>query len=135
MLPQVSSWTDSLATSLRPAPSRRRRSGRSIGSCFSSWTKHEIVRRIGGRRGCSKGHTYHVDDRPSGRPGICDVDGEPLEQRPDDSEEVIRNRLAVYRRETEPLIDFYDGRGLIVEIKALGSVEHITEQILEALHA
>ncbi len=97
--------------------------------------ENEIVRRIGGRRGCPKGHTYHVDDRPPARPGICDVDGEPLEQRPDDSEEVIRNRLAVYRRETEPLIDFYDGRRLIVEIKALGSVEHITEQILETLRA
>jgi adenylate kinase len=93
----------------------------------------EIVRRIGGRRGCSEGHTYHVDDRPPARPGLCDVDGGPLEQRPDDSEVVIRNRLAVYRRETEPLIDFYDGRGLIVEIKALGTVQRITEQLLEAL--
>jgi len=95
----------------------------------------EIVRRIAGRRCCSQGHTYHLDDRPPARPGVCDLDGERLEQRPDDSEEVIRKRLAVYRRETEPLIDFYAERGLILEIKALGSVEHITQQILEAVRA
>jgi adenylate kinase len=95
----------------------------------------EIVRRIGGRRCCSQGHTYHLDDRPPNRLGVCDVDGEPLEQRPDDSEEVVRNRLAVYRRETEPLVAFYDALGLIVEIKGLGSVQHITQQILEALGA
>ena len=95
----------------------------------------EVVRRIGGRRGCAHGHTYHVDDRPPARPGVCDVDGEPLEQRADDAEAVIRNRLAVYRLETEPLIAFYEERDLIVEIKALGSVPEITEQILEAVRA
>jgi adenylate kinase len=56
-------------------------------------------------------------------------------QRPDDSEVVIRNRLKVYRRETEPLIDFYNERGLILEIKALGPVQHITRQILDAVRA
>ncbi len=95
----------------------------------------EIVRRIDGRRGCNQGHTYHLDDHPPSQPGVCDVDGEPLVQRPDDSEVVIRNRLKVYRRETEPLIDFYDERGLILEIKALGPVQHITRQILDAVRA
>ena len=95
----------------------------------------EIVRRIDGRRGCNQGHTYHLDDHPPSQPGVCDVDGEPLVQRPDDSEVVIRNRLKVYRRETEPLIGFYSERGLILEIKALGSVQHITRQILDAVRA
>ena len=63
------------------------------------------------------------------------MDVEPLEQRADDAEAVIRNRLAVYRLETEPLIAFYEERDLIVEIKALGSVPEITEQILEAVRA
>jgi adenylate kinase len=97
--------------------------------------EEEIIRRIGGRRGCSQGHSYHLDDRPPNQPGICDVDGEALEQRPDDSEQVIRNRLAVYRRETEPLVDFFEERGLVVEIKAIGSVEHITHEILTAVRA
>lgn len=95
----------------------------------------EIVRRIGGRRGCSRGHTYHLDDHPPSQPGVCDVDGEPLVQRPDDSEVVIRNRLNVYSRETEPLIDFYHDRGLVVEIQAFGPVQHITRQILDEVRA
>jgi adenylate kinase len=93
----------------------------------------EVVRRLAGRRGCPDGHTYHLGDRPPLRPGVCDVDGKALEQRPDDTEEVVRNRLAVYHRETEPLIGFYDSLGLIVEIKGLGPVEAITLQIKEAL--
>lgn len=90
----------------------------------------EVVHRLGGRRCCSQGHTYHLDHRPPLRVGVCDVDGEALEQRPDDSEEVVRNRLMVYRRETEPLIDFYESLGLVAEIKAVGSVDSITQQIL-----
>lgn len=95
--------------------------------------EEEVVRRIAGRRCCPSGHNYHVEDRPSLEPGICDVDGAPLDQRPDDSEDVVRNRLAVYRRETEPLISFYESLGLLVEIEGAGSVEHITQQILEAV--
>ena len=90
----------------------------------------EVVHRLGGRRCCSQGHTYHLDHRPPLRVGVCDVDGEALEQRPDDSEEVVRNRLTVYRRETEPLIGFYESLGLVAEIKAVGSVDSITQQIL-----
>jgi adenylate kinase len=95
----------------------------------------EIVRRVGGRRSCPAGHTYQLDERPPAKPGVCDVDGEPLEQRPDDSEDVVRNRLAVYRSETEPLIGFYNAQGLVVEIEGLGLVEHITRQILESVRA
>ena len=97
--------------------------------------EEEIVRRIAGRRGCPHGHTFHVDDHPPTQPGVCDVDGEPLDQRPDDSEEVVRNRLAVYARETRPLVDYYYERGLILEIKALGSVQQITQRILDGLRA
>lgn len=97
--------------------------------------EEEIIRRIGGRRNCSQGHSYHLDDHPPSQPGICDVDGEPLEQRSDDVEDVIRNRLAVYRHETAPLVDFYSQRGLIVEIEAHGSIEHINEMLLGAVRA
>jgi adenylate kinase len=93
----------------------------------------EVVRRIAGRRCCPYGHPYHVDDRPALREGVCDTDGEALEQRPDDSEEVVRNRLAVYARETEPLISFYDSLGLISEIEGSDSVEQISRQVLEAV--
>lgn len=95
----------------------------------------EVIRRIGGRRCCSQGHSYHLDHQPPQQSGVCDVDGEPLEQRPDDSEEVIRNRLAVYGLETEPLVDYYNQRGLVVEIEAQGSIDDIAELVLEAVGA
>jgi adenylate kinase len=95
----------------------------------------EIVRRIAGRRGCPQGHVYHVEDHPPKLAGVCDVDGEPLELRLDDSEAVVRNRLAVYQRETEPLISFYGELGMIAEIEASGTVEDITHRILRAVRA
>lgn len=95
--------------------------------------EEEVVRRIGGRRCCPHGHPYHVEDRPPIHDGVCDTDGEALEQRPDDSEPVVRNRLAVYVRETEPLVAFYESLGLIVEINGSGSVEQISNQVLEAV--
>jgi adenylate kinase len=73
-----------------------------------------------------------VDYHPPLRSGVCDVDGEVLEQRPDDSESVVRHRLAVYRSQTAPLISFYESLDLIAEIEGVGSIEHITRQILEA---
>jgi adenylate kinase len=97
--------------------------------------EEEIVQRLGGRRCCSQGHTYHVDYHPPLRSGVCDVDGEVLEQRPDDSESVVRHRLAVYRSQTAPLISFYESLDLIAEIEGVGSVEHITRQILKAVRS
>ena len=77
----------------------------------------EVVRRISGRRVCVKsGHNYHVDFDPPKREGICDQDGSRLIQRDDDEPEVVRNRLRVYHEMTEPLIDYYDERGLMRRI-------------------
>jgi adenylate kinase len=73
----------------------------------------ETVRRLSGRRVCPNGHTYHVDNHPPKKDGVCDVDGEPLSQRDDDREETIRKRLQVYRDQTSPLIDYYDDRDLL----------------------
>jgi adenylate kinase len=77
----------------------------------------ELVRRISGRRVCVKaGHGYHVDFDPPKNPDICDQDGSRLIQRDDDKPEVVRNRLAVYAAKTEPLIEFYDRKGLMRRI-------------------
>src|SRR4051794_1979046 len=74
----------------------------------------EVIRRLSGRRVCVKaGHTYHVDFDPPKREGVCDQDGSRLEQREDDKEETIRNRLVTYHDSTEPLIDYYDDKGLL----------------------
>jgi adenylate kinase len=73
----------------------------------------ELVRRLSGRRVCPNGHTYHLEHHPPKQDLVCDVDGEPLEQREDDREETIRKRQNVYREQTAPLIDYYDERDIL----------------------
>ena len=75
----------------------------------------EVVRRLAGRRVCVKNpsHIYHVEFDPPKHEGICDQDGARLIQRDDDKEETIRKRLEVYHRQTEPLIDYYERKGLL----------------------
>ena len=67
-----------------------------------------VVQRISGRRVHeASGRTYHVEFDPPKRPGIDDYTGEPLTQRTDDEEATVRERLAIYHRETRPLVRFY----------------------------
>jgi adenylate kinase len=73
----------------------------------------DLVRRLAGRRVCRQGHVYHVDFNPPKRDGVCDIDGEPLEQRPDDREDTIRKRLEVFHEQTAPLIAWYEDRDLL----------------------
>lgn len=75
----------------------------------------EVVRRLTGRRVCVKNpsHIYHVELDPPKHDGVCDQDGARLTQRDDDREETIRRRLEVYHAQTAPLIDYYDGAGLL----------------------
>lgn len=82
-----------------------------------------ILERLTGRRVClSCGKVYHVRTFPPRSTGICDVCGSPLTQRPDDTEEVVRNRLLLYQRVTEPLVDYYRESDKLVSLNAaLGS--------------
>jgi adenylate kinase len=73
----------------------------------------DLVRRLAGRRVCPQGHVYHVDFNPPKRDGVCDIDGEPLEQRPDDREDTIRKRLEVFHEQTAPLVAWYEDRDLL----------------------
>jgi len=75
----------------------------------------EVVRRLSGRRVCTKNpaHIYHVDFDPPKHEGVCDQDGARLIQRDDDQEDTIRKRLEVYHAQTSPLIHYYDEAGLL----------------------
>lgn len=74
----------------------------------------EIVKRLSGRRVCVKnGHVYNVHTDPPKHEGVCDQDGSRLEQREDDAEETVRNRLKVYAEQTSPLVSFYEDRGVL----------------------
>lgn len=87
----------------------------------------EVVRRLTGRRTCSGcGRIFHVEFDPPATEGVCDDCGGELTQRDDDTEEVVRNRLAVYREQTEPLVAFYRDRGLLHQLDATGTVSEIT---------
>ena len=90
----------------------------------------EVARRISGRRTCVKsGHNYHVDFDPPKREGVCDQDGTRLMQRDDDKPDVVQNRLRVYHEQTEPLIDYYDQRGLMRRIDGTRSPADVHDHI------
>ena len=90
----------------------------------------EVVRRLGGRRTCVKeGHVFHVEFDPPKNDGICDICGARLEIRDDDKPEVIRNRLAQYHEKTEPLIAYYEDRGLLRRVDGSLSPDEVTDRI------
>lgn len=74
----------------------------------------EVIRRLSGRRVCVKnGHVYHVEFDPPKHEGVCDQDGSRLVQRDDDKPETVRHRLEVFHRQTSPLVEYYEGKGLL----------------------
>jgi adenylate kinase len=93
--------------------------------------EEEVLRRLGGRRTCEKNpsHIYHVEFDPPKEEGACDIDGARLVVRDDDKPEVIKNRLAQYREKTEPLIDFYDERGILNRVDGKQSPDEVEERI------
>ncbi len=94
----------------------------------------EVLRRLTGRRTCKNcGAMYHVVFNPPKEPGICDRCGGELYQRDDDKEETIRERLKVYREQTEPLIDYYRSKGILYRVKGEGKIEDIEGEILRAI--
>jgi adenylate kinase len=72
-----------------------------------------VIERLSGRRQCSNGHLYHVRYDPPKHDAACDQCGKPLRQRDDDKPEVIQKRLTTYHEQTEPLIEYYEDRGLL----------------------
>jgi adenylate kinase len=93
----------------------------------------ELLRRLTGRRICRQCQAaYHMVSAPPKREGVCDNCGGPLYQREDDSEATVRNRLAVYERQTAPLLDYYRERGLLTPIDGEGSIEAIRTAIRRA---
>jgi adenylate kinase len=94
----------------------------------------EVVQRLTGRRSCPDcGKVFHVDHAPPQTEGVCDACGAELIQREDDTEDVVLNRLEVYRKQTEPLEHFYWERGLLRDIEAVGDVDEVTARTLDLL--
>ncbi len=93
----------------------------------------QLLHRVTGRRISPAGRIYNVYTNPPVVPGICDVDGSKLVQRPDDSEEVFEERMKTFAAVTAPVIDHYRGLGRFEEIDGDHKVELVTADIETAL--
>jgi adenylate kinase len=94
----------------------------------------EVVRRLSGRRTCAKnGHVYHTEFDPPKNEGVCDQDGSRLVQRDDDKPETVKKRLQVYHDQTEPLIEWYEDRGLLRRFDGTRSPEEVNSHIRATL--
>jgi adenylate kinase len=93
-----------------------------------------LLRRLTGRRTCKVcGEIYNIYDRPPKVEGICDNDGGELFQRPDDREEVIRERLHAYEKQTAPLVTYYRRLGFLHDIDASRTIEEVQREILHSV--
>lgn len=96
--------------------------------------KEELIERAVGRRVCKDcGATYHVKFRPSKVEGKCDECGGELIQRKDDTEETVTRRIEVYLEQTEPLIDYYGKKGILLNIDGRQSIDKVFQDIVTAL--
>lgn len=90
-----------------------------------------LITRLSARRVCECGATYQLTFNPPQAKGVCDLCGGALYQRDDDIEESVQNRLLVYKRETQPLIDYYENLGILTTIDGSGSIKEISGEIYE----
>ena len=90
----------------------------------------EVQRRLGGRRTCAKnGHIFHIEFDPPKHEDVCDVCGARLIVRDDDKPEVIAKRLKTYHEQTEPLVDYYEERGLLKRVDGSLAPDDVGDRI------
>jgi len=90
----------------------------------------ELMGRLTGRRTCKDcGQGYHMIFDPPAKEGVCDKCGGELFQRDDDNEETVANRLEVYDSQTKPLIDYYQGKGLLRPVDGVGAMSEVLDRI------
>ena len=93
-----------------------------------------IVKRMGGRRACvGCGATYHLVYAAPKKEGICDNCGAELILRDDDKPETVKNRLSVYHKQTQPLIDFYNGKGVLRTVDGTVDMKDVFNAIVAIL--
>jgi adenylate kinase len=93
----------------------------------------ELIKRVTGRRMCKCGTTYHVQFNPPKVAGKCDACGADMYQRQDDTEATVKERLQAYHAQTQPLIDFYNKRGIVANINGTGDIKAIFGNIAKVL--
>ena len=94
----------------------------------------ELISRLTQRRSCPDCNAvYHLANKPPAKEGVCDKCGAALYQRDDDKEETVKNRLEVYRKNTFPLIEYYEKRGKLVTIPGVGDISEIYSAVKKSL--
>ncbi|MDY0266113.1 MAG: adenylate kinase [Methanimicrococcus sp.] len=88
-----------------------------------------LVGRLSGRWMSSCGASYHTVFNPPQKEGVCDSCGDALFQRPDDTSEAVLNRLDVYQKQTAPLVDYYDKKGLLKNIDGTKEIDAVFNEI------
>lgn len=90
-----------------------------------------LVKRIAGRFSCARcGTGYHDIFRPTRMPGVCDVCGSTqFVRRKDDNEQTVRTRMAEYRAKTEPILPYYEAKGLLKRVDGMASVDEVAARI------
>jgi adenylate kinase len=90
----------------------------------------DVIRRLSGRRTCVKeGHIFHVEFDPPKNEGVCDICGARLEIRDDDKPEVIRKRLDTYHGKTEPVVSYYEERGILRRVDGSREPDEVNDRI------
>ncbi|MBC8505670.1 MAG: adenylate kinase [Anaerolineales bacterium] len=93
-----------------------------------------LIDRLTGRRTCrAEGHIFHIMFKPPQEAGKCDIDGSELYQREDDTVSTVSNRIDVYQKQTQPLIDYYQQQGVLLEINGDQPIEAVLDEIMTAL--
>jgi adenylate kinase len=114
----------------------QRRNGRVTRVFFLDAPRSVLMQRLTGRRVCRAcGAVFHVVNMPPRKAGVCDACGGELYQRSDDSEATIANRLDVYNRQTESLISWYEGKGLLSRVDSSKNASVLVKEIRSILDA
>ena len=89
----------------------------------------EVLKRLGGRLSCTCGATYHIKNHPPKTTGVCDQCGGKLFIRDDDKPEVIRERLRVYHRLAEPMVDYFRKSGNLIEVNGEQNIDDVFDEL------
>lgn len=96
--------------------------------------EEELMNRLTGRRICEKcGTTYHLVFNPPKVDGICDIDGGKLYQREDDNPETVSNRLSVNVKQSKPILEYYNNKGVLKNVDGSKDIDEVTKDVIDIL--
>jgi len=105
------------------------------GAVYINVPREVLLRRLSGRYICrANQHIYNIETRPPKVPGICDLDGSELYQRPDDRGEAVQKRLDIFFNETIRLLDYYGAQHKLTEVNGNQSIDQVAKDLLKAIN-